>query len=72
MKKSFVIVVMIASLLSACGNGGSGIIVIAYLTSSFSASAATAVSGGIITDFTSGSAVYRSHTFLSSSNLVIS
>jgi len=54
------------------GNGGSGIIVIAYLTSSFSASAATAVSGGIITDFTSGSAVYRSHTFLSSSNLVIS
>jgi hypothetical protein len=54
------------------GRGGSGIVVIAYLTSSFSASAATAVSGGIITDFTSGSQVYRSHTFLSSSNLVIS
>jgi len=56
----------------AGGAGGSGIIIIAYLTSSFSASAATAVSGGIITDYTSGSAVYRSHTFLSSSNLVIS
>jgi hypothetical protein len=56
----------------AGGAGGSGIIIIAYLTSSFSASAATAVSGGIITDFTSGSQVYRSHTFLSSSNLVIS
>jgi hypothetical protein len=54
------------------GAGGSGIVVIAYLTSSFSASAATAVSGGIITDYTSGSQVYRSHTFLSSSNLVIS
>jgi hypothetical protein len=54
------------------GNGGSGICVIAYLTSSFSSSALTAISGGIITDYTSGSAVYRSHTFLSSSNLVIS
>lgn len=52
--------------------GGSGIVVIAYLTSSFSASIVTAVSGGIITDFTSGSQVYRSHTFLSSSNLVVS
>jgi hypothetical protein len=54
------------------GNGGSGICVIAYLTSSFSSSALNAISGGIITDYTSGSAVYRSHTFLSSSNLVIS
>jgi hypothetical protein len=54
------------------GNGGSGICVIAYLTSSFSSSALTAISGGIITDYTSGSLVYRSHTFLSGSNLVIS
>ena len=52
--------------------GGSGIVVIAYLTSSFSASVFTSVSGGIVQDFTSGSQVYRSHTFLSSSNLVIS
>lgn len=54
------------------GQGGSGIIVIAYLTASFSSSNFTVSSGGIITDYTSGSAVYRSHTFLSSSNLVLS
>jgi hypothetical protein len=50
------------------GNGGSGIIVIAYPTSSASN---LTVSGGIVTQYTSGSLVYRSHTFLSSSNLVI-
>lgn len=51
--------------------GGSGIVVIAYLTASFSSSGLTSVSGGIVQDYTSGSAVYRSHTFLSSSNLVL-
>jgi hypothetical protein len=56
----------------AGGAGGSGIIIIAYLTASFSSSGATFVSGGIITDYTSGSSGYRSHTFLSSSNFVIS
>ena len=50
------------------GNGGSGIVVVSYLTSS---ATEVNVSGGIVTQYTSGSLVYRSHTFLSSSNLVI-
>jgi hypothetical protein len=51
------------------GNGGSGIIVVAYLTSSLGS---LIVSGGIETTYTSASLTYKSHTFLSSSNLVIS
>ena len=51
------------------GNGGSGIVVIAYLTSS---AVGLSVSGGIEQTFDSGSLTYKSHTFLSSSNFVIS
>jgi hypothetical protein len=51
------------------GAGGSGIVVIAYLTSS---AVGLSVSGGIETTYDSGSLTYKSHTFLSSSNLVIS
>jgi hypothetical protein len=53
----------------AGGAGGSGIIVIAYLTSS---AVGLSVSGGIEQTYTSSSLVYKSHTFLSSSNFVIS
>ena len=53
---------------SVGGNGGSGIIVISYLTSS---AAGLTVSGGIEQTYDSGSLTYKSHTFLSSSNLVI-
>jgi hypothetical protein len=51
------------------GQGGSGIIVIAYTTAS---AAGRTITGGIETTYTSASLVYKSHTFLSSSNLVIS
>jgi hypothetical protein len=53
----------------ASGAGGSGIIVVAYLTSS---AAGRTITGGIEETYTSASLVYKSHTFLSSSNLVIS
>jgi hypothetical protein len=51
------------------GNGGSGIIVVAYLTSS---AGGKTITGGIEETYDSGSLTYKSHTFLSSSNLVIS